>query len=71
MLVDILIQEFKAIFWDAFHRPKLASEKMHSVWLSLEPMNDYLAGPLFAIYENGNCDYLFRPDAPLQEIKTN
>jgi len=53
------ITKFKEIFWDAFHRPKLDSEKFHMVWQNMEPINDLLAGPLYAIYTNGNCDYIF------------
>jgi hypothetical protein len=55
-----ILERFEEIFWDGFHRPKLLSEKFTSIWLSLEPLNDQLSGPLFAIYENGNCDYFFQ-----------
>jgi hypothetical protein len=51
---------YKDIFWDAFHRPKLQSEKFFTIWKQLEPINDYLSGPLFAIYESGHCDYFFQ-----------
>jgi hypothetical protein len=53
------IKKFKEIFWDAFHRPKLESEKFTEVWQRLEDVNNLLAGPLYAIYTNGHCDYFF------------
>lgn len=54
-----LLHTFKSKFWDAFHRPNLKSEKYTAIWLALEPINDWLAGPLFSIYENGDCNYVF------------
>lgn len=53
------LEKFKSLFWDAFHRPKLESEKYFKVWEGLEPVNDLLAGPLYAIYSNSNCNYIF------------
>jgi hypothetical protein len=53
-------EKFKEIFWDAFHRPDLKSEKFESVFAELQPLNDLLAGPLFSIYENAQCDYMFK-----------
>lgn len=50
---------YKDIFWDAFHRPKLLTEKFQNVWQELEPVNDHLSGPLFSVYEHGHCDYFF------------
>jgi hypothetical protein len=61
---------FKEVFWNAFHRPKLESNRIFEVWSALEPINDILAGPLFSIYENGNCDYIFRNEDTFQGIKT-
>lgn len=66
---DLLIT-FKSKFWDAFHRPDLKSEKYTSIWLALEPMNDWLAGPLFSIYENGNCNYVFEDKERFVAINT-
>lgn len=62
------LEHFKALFWNAFHRPQLKSERIHQVWLSLEPINDILAGPLFAIYENGHCDYIFSNQEVFESI---
>jgi len=55
-----LIHRFQLIFWDAFHRPQLLSEKFTAIWEELEPINDHLSGPLFSVYEKGNCDYFFQ-----------
>jgi hypothetical protein len=52
--------KFREIFWDAFHRPDLKSRKFESKWAELQPLNDLLAGPLFSIYENAQCDYIFK-----------
>lgn len=53
-----IYNRFKEIFWDAFHRPQLESEKFYAIWNSLEHVNEILAGPLYGIYSSGNCDYL-------------
>ena len=62
------IVRFKEIFWNAFHRPKLESNRILAVWKSLEPVNDILAGPLFSIYEKGHCDYIFTNQDTFQSI---
>lgn len=54
-----LLLKFREKFWDAFHRPALKTNKYLELWESLEEMNSWLAGPLFAVYENGNCDFIF------------
>ena len=59
-MTEQALERYKEIFWDGFHRPKLFSEKFTSIWLSLEPVNDHLSGPLFAVYEKGHCDYFFQ-----------
>lgn len=53
------LQRFKEIFWDSFHRPKLHTEPFIQKWKALEPINDVLAGPLYAIYTKGECEYVF------------
>ena len=53
------LNKFREVFWDAFHRPKLKSEKYHNIWHNLEGVNGMLAGPLFSIYESGDCNYIF------------
>ena len=58
--MEALLERYKEIFWDGFHRPKLQSDDYLKLWESLEPINDHLSGPLYAIYEKGNCDYFFQ-----------
>jgi hypothetical protein len=53
-------EKFKEIFWDAFHRPDLKSEKFEMIRIELQPLHDLLAGPLFSIYENVQCNYVFQ-----------
>lgn len=53
------ISKFKEIFWDAFHRPKLETQTFFDIWNSLEKENELLAGPLYSIYSNGHCNYVF------------
>ncbi|HEY8400510.1 MAG TPA: hypothetical protein VIK89_04570 [Cytophagaceae bacterium] len=65
------LKQFKELFWDAFHRPRLITEKYTEIWQSLEPLNDYLAGPLFAIYEKGNCQYVFQDNERFPGISTS
>jgi hypothetical protein len=60
---------FREIFWDAFHRPDLKSEKFKNLLLELQPMNDLLAGPLFSIYENAQCDYMLSDKERFPGIK--
>jgi hypothetical protein len=60
MHMDEILERYKEIFWDGFHRPKLITDKFTSIWLSLEPVNEQLSGPLFAVFENGHCDYFFQ-----------
>jgi hypothetical protein len=62
------IERFKEIFWDAFHRPKLLSSRIADTWEGLEPLNDLLSGPLYAIYENAHCDYVFSNQAPFESV---
>jgi len=65
------LERFKELFWDAFHRPKLGSSRILETWENLEPINDLLSGPLFSIYENGNCDYIFlKQEEPFQAISS-
>ena len=53
------LDRFRELFWDAFHRPKLKSDKYHTIWHNIEGLNGMLAGPLFSIFENGECNYIF------------
>ena len=63
------LDQLKKIFWDSFHRPELKTEKYKKLWESLEPINDMLAGPFYAIYSNGNCDYVFGDKEKFPGIK--
>lgn len=58
--MEEILERYKEIFWDGFHRPKLLSDEFTKLWESLEPINDHLSGPLFSIYEKGDCDYFFQ-----------
>lgn len=64
------LKNFKEIFWDSFHRPALSSPSLTAIWEHLEPINDQLAGPFFAIYETGNCNYLFEDKIRFPEMNT-
>lgn len=54
------LEEFRKIFWDAFHKPELETDKFRRLWERLEPVNDRVAGPLYSIFSQGHCDYIFR-----------
>ena len=54
-----IVNQFKEIFWDGFHKPSLKSQKFQTVWESLEHLNSLLAGPFYSILNQGNCDYVF------------
>lgn len=53
------IEEYRKLFWDAFHRPELKVQKYAELWKSLDLINDVLAGPFFSMYENGHINYVF------------
>lgn len=53
------LTRFREIFWDAFQKPPLKSEKFKQTFNDLETVNDQMAGPLYAVYENGDCLYVF------------
>jgi hypothetical protein len=53
------LDNFKKLFWDAFHRPKLETEKFSLLFNQLEHLNDHVAGPFYSLYSNHNCDYVF------------
>lgn len=56
------LEEFKNKFWLSFSRPQLVSDKFKDLWSDLETISDTLAGPLYSIYENGECKYVFYSD---------
>lgn len=51
---------FKELFRQGFMRPQLITEEFKEVWSDLEGWSDTLAGPLYSIYVDDNCDYVFR-----------
>lgn len=53
------LEEYRKLFWDAFHRPELKVSKYAELWQSLDLINDVLAGPFFSMYENGHIQYIF------------
>jgi|GEM_PF-1037477 len=53
------LEEYRKLFWDAFHRPQLKVQKYAELWQSLDLINDVLAGPFFSMYENGHIQYVF------------
>jgi hypothetical protein len=64
------LERFREIFWDGFHRPKLVSTRIAEIGESLEPLNDLLSGPLYGIYEKGNCEYVFLKNEPFASISS-
>ncbi len=53
------LEEYRKLFWDAFHRPALKVDRYAELWKSLDLINDVLAGPFFSMYENGHIQYIF------------
>jgi hypothetical protein len=50
---------FKDLFRQGFIRPQLITKQFKEVWSDLEGWTDTLAGPLYSIYVDENCDYIF------------
>ncbi len=67
---DKSLKKFQTLFWDAFHVPALESPAFSKLFQELEPLNDLIAGPLFSILEQGNCDYVFASDERFKGINT-
>lgn len=54
------LEDFRGLFWTAFMSARgRRSKRYEEVWQDLELTSDYLAGPLYSIYEQGECDYVF------------
>jgi hypothetical protein len=58
------LSEFRQRFRLAFRNPgqvapTIRTKRFGSVWVDLEPVGDWLAGPLYSIDERGECDYVF------------
>jgi hypothetical protein len=54
-----VLNRYRELFWDAFHVPNLSSQKFTDKWKELESINEVIAGPLFSVFEKGECDYIF------------
>lgn len=54
-----MIDEFKEIFWNSFSAPEFKSDRVFEFWADLEIISDALAGPLYNITQDGNCDYVY------------
>ncbi len=55
-----ILTEFQSMFWTGFKAPELKSDRVRDLLVDLEIVSDALAGPLYTIYKDGNCDYVFR-----------
>jgi len=52
-------ERFKIEFDNAFHWLKLATDRAKDLQVDLILTSDALAGPLYSILTNGNCNYVF------------
>lgn len=64
------LTDFQPLFREAFFIPRLQSERFVQTFERLEALNDLLAGPLFSIYENGHCDYVFMDKSRFPNINS-
>ena len=55
-------EQFKIEFDNAFHWLKLATDRAKDLQVDLVITNEALAGPLYSILTNGNCNYVFKDD---------
>jgi len=62
------LEEFRAQFWPVTRRPKTHTERFGNVRDELELVSDALAGPLFEIFKEGECDYVFRDPSTFPTI---
>jgi hypothetical protein len=58
------LDQFRQLFRLAFRNPrqdapKIRTRRFGTVWVDLEPIGDWLAGPFYSINERGECDYVF------------
>lgn len=53
------LEMFRKLYWVAFCRPVLKTNKFNDIWCDLEGLSDWLAGPLYSIETNGNCNYVY------------
>lgn len=58
------LDQFRQLFSSAFRNPRqiaplLCTKRFGAVWVELTPIEDWLCGPLYAINQRGECDYVF------------
>ncbi|KGK82908.1 hypothetical protein DP73_20130 [Desulfosporosinus sp. HMP52] len=54
------LQLFKKLLaYIFFSRPILKTERFNDIWWDLDGLRDYLAGPLYNIQTEGNCNYVY------------
>jgi hypothetical protein len=62
------LEQFRRLLRFAFRNPRqvaptINTKRFGSVWVDMEPIGDWLAGPLYSIDERGECDYVFKDKA--------
>ena len=60
-ITDILttIELFNKTFDEVFIAPSFKSKRVFELWLNLEIVSVTLAGPLYNILNNGDCNYVY------------
>jgi hypothetical protein len=53
-------EQFQKTFDEGFNAPSFKSERVFELWGDLEIISDALAGPLYSIKTNGNCNYVYK-----------
>ena len=54
------IEQFRELYWIGFANPKIKVNRVWQLFTKLEIIADCLGGPLYNVYEKGNCDYVYR-----------
>ncbi len=54
------VDQFQKAFDEGFNAPSFKSERVFELWVDLEIISDALAGPLYSIKTNGNCNYVYK-----------
>ncbi len=55
------LDRFRFLFEEAFAQPSIRTDRFFDVWDRWHLWEERLAGPLFSINEDGQCDYVFAP----------
>ena len=63
------LEDFRQLSWSVFKKPKLETMRFQAFWEDLELTSDSLAGPLYTLYQNGECDYVFRDPLRFPSIR--